>query len=749
MSTTENKWRDIGQRGNRKWTVMVYMAAENTTELDATAIADLREMEQGATDDAHVVVQINRAWPSVPQRYEITRDKSELVDVAENKNMGREATLTAFLTWAADRFPANNYCLVLWGHAYGLGFGRDHNDALTLKDLTVALKNFKDKRPGNRKLDLLGANACAMSYVEAAYELRESASYMVASQIAVPFAGWPYKTILSRIDNATDTEVLGRLIVDAYVTHFNALLSGQRVAMSLLNLEAANELPVLLCKLTSEIKAEISPQGKFSSIKLDYVRDTFMSTAAGEVRPLIDIRDLCTGFRDADSGPLAEMEDEVKARLDQLVTYSSGHPDLSDLNGIGIFAPFITDEHDLERLGLQDTPSADDEDDAEAKNKKTGREEYQDLAISRSVPEWPRLVYDELRREIPSEIMCALTAIGAPKREDRRDIARIVLSIEGSFNKLDRIIANARKCVKDDLENAAKGAPKPRGRDAVAQETEKRFGQPWLKLIQPPDIATRVAFLKNLLQLQALEQAAAGEGRPAAALALAGGSYSERDLEGMSVHLRPIKALPDEVKVVNSVIDFFTQVEKAVGYAERATRKGLTNAKFGLGPTAPNQFSIGFRDTRVRRDQVLAEDPKSAEEMGAPDGQSDDGGMVRGDLRVDLAFARVADLFGQVGAALKRLEEATLGVEVVARNMLQDARTQNLSRDVLLRAARDEIDRSFGVLEEASLNARRAVRRVLSHPVYGVGPTSGDVGLEQRQVLATAGGLDRRNLRLL
>jgi hypothetical protein len=749
MSTTENKWRDIGQRGNRKWTVMVYMAAENTTELDATAIADLREMEQGATDDAHVVVQINRAWPSVPQRYEITRDKSELVDVAENKNMGREATLTAFLTWAADRFPANNYCLVLWGHAYGLGFGRDHNDALTLKDLTVALKNFKDKRPGNRKLDLLGANACAMSYVEAAYELRESASYMVASQIAVPFAGWPYKTILSRIDNATDTEVLGRLIVDAYVTHFNALLSGQRVAMSLLNLEAANELPVLLCKLTSEIKAEISPQGKFSSIKLDYVRDTFMSTAAGEVRPLIDIRDLCTGFRDADSGPLAEMEDEVKARLDQLVTYSSGHPDLSDLNGIGIFAPFITDEHDLERLGLQDTPSADDEDDAEAKNKKTGREEYQDLAISRSVPEWPRLVYDELRREIPSEIMCALTAIGAPKREDRRDIARIVLSIEGSFNKLDRIIANARKCVKDDLENAAKGAPKPRGRDAVAQETEKRFGQPWLKLIQPPDIATRVAFLKNLLQLQALEQAAAGEGRPAAALAFAGGSYSERDLEGMSVHLRPIKALPDEVKVVNSVIDFFTQVEKAVGYAERATRKGLTNAKFGLGPTAPNQFSIGFRDTRVRRDQVLAEDPKSAEEMGAPDGQSDDGGMVRGDLRVDLAFARVADLFGQVGAALKRLEEATLGVEVVARNMLQDARTQNLSRDVLLRAARDEIDRSFGVLEEASLNARRAVRRVLSHPVYGVGPTSGDVGLEQRQVLATAGGLDRRNLRLL
>ena len=31
-----------------------------------------------------------------------------------------------------------------------------------------------------------------MSYAEAAFELRESADFLVASQISMPFAGWPY-----------------------------------------------------------------------------------------------------------------------------------------------------------------------------------------------------------------------------------------------------------------------------------------------------------------------------------------------------------------------------------------------------------------------------------------------------------------------------------------------------------------------------------------------------------------------------
>src|SRR6185369_8704804 len=98
---------------------------------------------------------------------------------------------------------------VLWGHAYGLGFGRSHNRAITMSGLRSCLEG--------QKVHVIGANACAMSYVEAVYELRRSADYLVASQISVPFVGWPYESVLKQIDDGTTPEKFGRLIVDAYV----------------------------------------------------------------------------------------------------------------------------------------------------------------------------------------------------------------------------------------------------------------------------------------------------------------------------------------------------------------------------------------------------------------------------------------------------------------------------------------------------------------------------------------------------
>jgi hypothetical protein len=202
------------------------------------------------------------------------------------------------------------------------------------------------------------------------------------------------------------------------------------------------------------------------------------------------------------------------------------------------------------------------------------------------------------------------------------------------------------------------------------------------------------------------------------------------------------------------------RVENAVGDVERATRRGLTNAKFGLGPNSPTQFNIGLGDISEQPKSEMgdiSEQPKSEmgdiseqpkSEMG-PSSRRTAGGIRSGDLRVDLAFARVVELFSQVGGALRQLEEATLEIETVARGMLIDAQVQDLTKRQLLDAARDEIDRAFRVLQEAATTARRTVRQVLAHPVYGVGPASGVISLDDRQALAAAGGLDRRSLRLL
>src|SRR5262249_26003420 len=220
-----------------------------------------------------------------------------------------------------DQFRAEHYCLVLWGHAFGLGFGRDHNVPLMLPDLKEALKAFKSAReewsetPDGR-LEILGTNACAMSYLEAAYEIREYAQLMVASQITVPFSGWPYDAILSRIEARTKPIELARLIVDAYVHQFDDLPGGDRLAMTVLDLEHARGLAERVDAVATAITSEIG-RGRFNSDKLSFFRDIFMGAAAGDVRPLIDVARLCDAL-DGDD-PVSERVRDAAVNLRRAV----------------------------------------------------------------------------------------------------------------------------------------------------------------------------------------------------------------------------------------------------------------------------------------------------------------------------------------------------------------------------------------------------------------------------------------------
>ena len=391
---------------------------------------------------------------------------------------------------------------------------------------------------------------------------------------------------------------------------------------------------------------------------------------------------------------------------------------------------------------------------------KTGRDDYESLAIFEGTGKaWPRLVYDGLRKEISPEILSCVTSIDATRRQDRRDVTQIILAIDSAFNKLDRVLDAAR----GHLDGALRGE---NGHGRVAQDPadaiRRPFGPPFLRLIQPPNLETEVEVLKQRLTLDLLRKVASGE-----AVISAGEDLSLLGLAG-STSLPPSGSQPTPIPrnggntaLVNKVVDFFGKVERAIGEVERATRRGLTHAKLGLGPASPNLFNVedpgtsGFSIEQPKSGLGI-EQPKSGLGIEQPKsglGEFSNGDSPfsarGGDLRVDMALARVTDLFRQVGQTLRELEQAALQTETTARSMLADPQTQNLSKKDLIAVAADEIGRAFRLLEESSTNARRTVRRVLSHPVYGLGPGFAGLGLEERQALASAGGLDRRNLRLL
>jgi hypothetical protein len=115
----------------RKWTLMVFLAADN--DLERFAYKDIHEMERiGSNDDVTVVVQIDRSGGGPSQtalRGVVERDpqwtrlpsdvfKSRLADIGES-NTGDPKVLEDFIVDSVTKYPAERYGLVIWNHGSG------------------------------------------------------------------------------------------------------------------------------------------------------------------------------------------------------------------------------------------------------------------------------------------------------------------------------------------------------------------------------------------------------------------------------------------------------------------------------------------------------------------------------------------------------------------------------------------------------------------------------------------------------
>ena len=91
--------------------------------------------------------------------------------------------------------------------------GRLHS----LPELGRGLKSGLE-RAGRRKLDVLGFNSCFMACIEAAYELREHAHFMVGSEEETPFEGWHHAAWVGEVGASRESsaEDVARIMVRTY-----------------------------------------------------------------------------------------------------------------------------------------------------------------------------------------------------------------------------------------------------------------------------------------------------------------------------------------------------------------------------------------------------------------------------------------------------------------------------------------------------------------------------------------------------
>ena len=130
-------------------------------------------------------------------------------------SMADPETLTDFVRWSTEKYPAKRYALVLWDHGGGskTGIFIDElfdNDIMYLWELGSAIRDT------GTKMDLVLFDACLMANLETAFILKDYAEYMVASEEVVVGQGSATGDWLQELyySPTSDAKRLGRIICD-------------------------------------------------------------------------------------------------------------------------------------------------------------------------------------------------------------------------------------------------------------------------------------------------------------------------------------------------------------------------------------------------------------------------------------------------------------------------------------------------------------------------------------------------------
>lgn len=230
------------------WAIYWYLCGSDLESNGGFATSDLMEMmEVALPENVRVVIQTGGAktWQNnvvdadVLQRYVYDSEGLTLVDELPPASMGDAATLTDFLRYCKQNYPAEKTAVLFWNHGGGSVSGaafdeRYGYDSLTLDEMQTAFGRVWEADENNPPLELVGFDTCLMATVDVAGTFAGTARYLVASEEVEPANGWDYTGWLGALaaDPAMDGAALGEVICDAYYagcqavgTHSNATLS--------------------------------------------------------------------------------------------------------------------------------------------------------------------------------------------------------------------------------------------------------------------------------------------------------------------------------------------------------------------------------------------------------------------------------------------------------------------------------------------------------------------------------------------
>ncbi|OON85078.1 hypothetical protein BXO88_14260 [Oribacterium sp. C9] len=188
-----------------EWDVMIYLCGTDLESDGGMASNNLEMIKKTIPDDrVNVLIQTGgtKKWDTKErigidiatdkiQRWSYGEDGFILEDELENASMAKYTTLSDFIIWSNENFPARKHLLIIWDHGGGSSKGlivdELHDNAIMgLEGLERALKD------SGVHFDLFMTDACLMASLETAQAIQPYADYLIASEEVLPGLGSNY-----------------------------------------------------------------------------------------------------------------------------------------------------------------------------------------------------------------------------------------------------------------------------------------------------------------------------------------------------------------------------------------------------------------------------------------------------------------------------------------------------------------------------------------------------------------------------
>lgn len=321
------------------WTVMLYMCGTDLESNYGMATLNLAEVAQTEPGDGvNFVFQTGGAmeWyaeeeesvgleirSDVLQRYQYDADGFALVDEQPLANMASTNTLSEFITWGAQNYPAKHYAVILWDHGggtSGLIYDELHDSMMSVDQLGAALKK------SGVHLDLVVMDACLMATLETAQDLAPYADYLAAAEETMPGEGMDYTSWLQLMydEPQSDARAIGSAIVEGVREKYKEsedVSETHTSTFSLIDLSRIDAVADAFAVMCKEMSALLDDPVQYQSFA--YATSLTESYFYPEMKDLADFaaRAKCNGISDAAADAVIEA---VEAAVVDFFTFD-GH----------------------------------------------------------------------------------------------------------------------------------------------------------------------------------------------------------------------------------------------------------------------------------------------------------------------------------------------------------------------------------------------------------------------------------------